>query len=145
MACPRRKVRKSAVGWQRNARNDSRESRTNKYSTLKIFVHDDTPTSPVLNEIAILKGLQNCPHEHGGSVIARLANDAFEVDGPTGRHHCIAQKPQGCSLWTLQHMFPDGRLPKEFVANAVRCMLGCINWLYLDCDLIHTGERGCSD
>ncbi|KAK0267986.1 hypothetical protein LTR35_015918 [Friedmanniomyces endolithicus] len=108
------------------------------YASVKVFVHDDTATSQVLNEIKILKQIAGCPREHSGSDIARLPNDVFQIDGPAGQHHCTASKPQGCDLFDLRLTFPDGRLPKVLVVAAVRCLMGCINWLALDCDLIHT-------
>lgn len=60
----------------------------------------------------MLKKLGESAQDHPGSTFARKADDVFEIDGSSGRHHFIAQKPQGCSLWTLQHMFPDAKLPK---------------------------------
>ncbi len=117
------------------------KSRTNTYTSIKVFVHDDTTTSQVLNEIKTLKHMAGCPREHSGSDIARLPNDVFQLDGPVGQHYCTASKPQGCNLWDLRLTFPNGRLPKVLVVAAVRCLVGCINWLALDCDLIHTGKR----
>jgi len=111
------------------------------YASVKVFVRDDTTTPQVLNEIQTLKHLAGCSLEHSGSGIARLADDIFQIDGPAGQHYCTASNPQGCNLWDLRLTFPDGRLPKVLVVAAVRCLVGCINWLALDCDLIHTGKR----
>ncbi|KAK0267606.1 hypothetical protein LTR91_014571 [Friedmanniomyces endolithicus] len=116
----------------------ARDERTNMYASVKVFVRDDTTTPQVLNEIQTLKHLAGCSLEHSGSGIARLADDIFQIDGPAGQHYCTASNPQGCNLWDLRLTFPDGRLPKVLVVAAVRCLVGCINWLALDCDLIHT-------
>lgn len=106
-----------------------------KYTSLKICVRDETAESPILNEIKALRHLSACPKEHPGSNYARLAEDVFQIDG----HYCIVSKPQGCSLWTMQSMFPDGKVSKEIVAHVVQRLLGCANWLFCDCDVIHTG------
>jgi len=115
--------------------------RNNEYVSVKVFVQDDSTASPVLNEIRILQHLKQCPRDHTGAMIARLPDDHFQLDGPTGQSHCIVSKPQGCSLGALQKMFPNGRLPIQLAPHPVRCLLACINWLVLDCDLIHTGQR----
>ncbi|KAF2212267.1 hypothetical protein CERZMDRAFT_112004 [Cercospora zeae-maydis SCOH1-5] len=116
----------------------ARDEKTNNYASIKVFVDDDSTNSPVSNEIKTVQHLASCSKDHSGSNIARLPYDMFKLDGPTGKHHCFVSSPQGCSLWTLRHMFPNGRLPQELVWAAVRCLLGCVNWLDLDCNLIHT-------
>lgn len=113
--------------------------RTATYTSIKVFVHETTDTSPALNEIKMLQYLKRCPRDHPGSTTARLPEDDFQLDGPTGRHHCIVSEPQSSSLWTIQHMFPDSKLPREFVMDAVHRLLACINWLHLDCSVIHSG------
>lgn len=35
-------------------------------------------------------------------------------------------------------MFPEGKVPVEFVKHVVQRLLGCVNWLFCDCDVIHT-------
>ncbi|KAF2768022.1 kinase-like protein [Teratosphaeria nubilosa] len=65
----------------------AREERTNKYASVKVFIQDNAAASPVLNEIKTLQNLKNCPREHSGSSIARLPDDLFQLDGPTGQHH----------------------------------------------------------
>lgn len=111
-----------------------------RLTSVKIFVQDDTDASPVTNEIRMLRYLKTCPQDHPGSTIARLPEDTFRIDGPTGGHHCVVSKPQSCSLWELRGMFPENKLPKELVMDAVHRLLGCINWLHLDCAVLHTGS-----
>lgn len=109
------------------------------YRSLKVCVRDENETSPIRNEIAMLKRLEQSAQDHPGSAFVRKADDIFEVDGFTGSHQCIVTKPQGCSLLTLQHLFPDGKLPKDFVRAFVHRIVGAINWLHVDCGVVHTG------
>lgn len=113
--------------------------RSEHYVTLKVCIQDGTSTSPIRNEIETLRHLAKSPREHPGSSYARFAKEIFEVEGPTGRHSCIVSTPQGCSLWALQSMFPEGKVPAEVVLYVVQRLLGCVNWLFCDCDIIHTG------
>lgn len=120
---------------------DKQKCSTNALATVKVFVQDDSVTSPVLNEINHVHALRSSPRNHAGASVARVPYDTFQVASSTGYHHCLASEPHGCSLWSLRRMFPDSRLPPEFVKVAVRYLLACINWLFLECDIIHTGER----
>lgn len=36
-------------------------------------------------------------------------------------------------------MFSDAKMPKEFVIDIIQRLIGCINWLYIDGNIIHTG------
>jgi hypothetical protein len=77
--------------------------------------------------------------DHPGLDFTRLARDVFEVDGPTGRHYCVATKPQGGSLRTLQETFPDAILPKLLVKSLIHRLLFSVNWLHATCGVVHTG------
>jgi serine/threonine-protein kinase SRPK3 len=70
--------------------------------------------------------------DHPGLGFTRLASDVFEIDGPSGRHYCIATKPQGNSLRTLQETFANAILPKLLVKSLmVFCELAARNlWRY---------------
>ena len=114
-------------------------SRSEHYVTLKIGIQDNSNTSPIRNEIETLQHLAKSPREHPGSNYARLAKDIFEIEGPRGKHSCVVSTPQGCSLWALQSMFPEGKVPAEVVSYVVQRLLGCVNWLFCDCDIVHTG------
>ncbi|KAK3058231.1 hypothetical protein LTR09_001309 [Extremus antarcticus] len=66
--------------------------------------------------------------DHPGLLFSCLADDIFEIDGLTGRHYCIAMKPQGVSARTLQDFFYDGKLPKLLVKSLIHRLLFAINW-----------------
>lgn len=90
----------------------------------------------------ILRQLGDVAHDnnHPGLNFTRLADDIFEIDGPTSSHCCIAMEPQGVSLRILQDVFPDGILPKLLVKNLVHRLLFAINFLHADCNVVHTGK-----
>ena len=93
-------------------------------------VNDETEASPVLNEVRMLKRRSTIAKErdHPGLLFSCLADDIFEIDGLTGRHYCIAMKPQGVSARTLQDFFYDGKLPKLLVKSLIHRLLFAINW-----------------
>lgn len=77
--------------------------------------------------------------DHPGLDFTRLACDIFEVDGPSGSHYCIAAKPQGSSLRTLQETFTNAALPKNLIKSLVHRLWFSVNWLHATCGVIHTG------
>ena len=89
----------------------------------------------------MLQRLGKCAQEadHPGLDFTRLADDVFEIDGPSGRHYCIAMKPQGSSLRTFQETFPNAMLPKLLVRSLIHRLLFAVNWLHSACGAIHTG------
>ena len=77
--------------------------------------------------------------DHPGLDFTRLASDIFELNGQFGRHYCIAAKPQGSSLRTLQKTFTDAILPKTLIKSLIHRLLFSINWLHATCGVVHSG------
>ena len=77
--------------------------------------------------------------DHPGLDFTRLASDVFEIDGPSGRHYCIAAKPQGTNLRTLQETLVNAILPKGLVKSLIHRLLFSVNWLHATCGVVHTG------
>lgn len=117
----------------------TRDRKTQDYSCVKVFVRDETQSSPVANELKILRHIGKCTNDLTDTSLVRLPNDGFKVDG----HSCLAMKPQACSLWYLQNVLPEGKVPRELIMNVVLRLVGCINWLQLECGVVHTGMFAC--
>ncbi|KAK4987165.1 hypothetical protein LTR66_007669 [Elasticomyces elasticus] len=119
---------------------DQLRCRSKQYTSLKVCVQDDAEASPVINEVRMLRRLGKFAQDadHPGLDFTRLASDIFEIDGQFGRHHCIATKPQGSSLRTLQETFTDAILPKILVKSLIHRLLFSINWLHATCGVVHT-------
>lgn len=77
--------------------------------------------------------------DHPGLDFTRLALDVFDIDGQSGRHYCIATKPQGSSLRALQETFANAIFPKMLVKSLVHRLWFSVNWLHATCGVIHTG------
>lgn len=114
--------------------------RNTRYTTIKICVHDETPDSPVNNEVQMLKYIDSCDRSGGGALYVRFPEEIFDVESEFGRHHCIAMQAQGCSLWKLQNLFPEAKMPVAVVMDAVQRILAGLTWLHATCDLVHSGR-----
>ena len=82
--------------------------------------------------------------DHPGLDFTRLALDIFEVEPEIetvdGRHYCVAFKPQGNSVRTLQETFSDAILPKLLVRSLIHRLFFAVNWLHAICGVAHTGQ-----
>ncbi|KGO74117.1 hypothetical protein PITC_021750 [Penicillium italicum] len=118
------------------------DKRVNEYVSMKVSVqtdHSHAGHSPVLNEINMLRRLEHFANEdHPGLDFTRLARDIFEIKSLSGVHYCIAYKPQGNSLRTLQEIFPDARIPKCLVKSLIHRLFFSVNWLHATCGVAHT-------
>ncbi|KAJ5405013.1 protein kinase [Penicillium sp. CMV-2018d] len=94
------------------------------------------PTRIVLISAPRLKQLAD--KDHPGLDFTRLARDIFETESPAGRHHCIAYKPQGNSVRTLQGAFPNAMIPKTLVKSLIHHLFISVNWLHATCGVAHT-------
>jgi hypothetical protein len=79
--------------------------------------------------------------DHFGVRFTRLARDVFEIEGPAGRHSCMVMEPQGNNVRALQDLLPSPMLPPVMVRSLVTGVLLALNWLHVDCNVIHTGTR----
>ncbi|CRL21622.1 Serine/threonine-protein kinase DCLK [Penicillium camemberti] len=118
------------------------DERANEYASLKVSVRIDSnnaEASPVLNEINMLQRLkQFADKDHPGLDFTRLARDIFETESLASRHHCIAYKPQGNSVRTLQEVFPNAMIPKTLVKSLIHRLFFSVNWLHATCGVAHT-------
>ncbi|KAK2757613.1 hypothetical protein FQN54_004582 [Arachnomyces sp. PD_36] len=121
------------------------DQRAKRYTSLKVCVSQDTESSPVLNEINMLRRLKGFAdteqRDLPGVGFTRLADDIFEIDTPSphGRHYCIASAPQGQSIRVLQEKFTNGILPKLLVKSIIHRLWFSVNWFHSTCGVIHTG------
>ncbi|MCJ1384252.1 hypothetical protein MMC17_007368 [Xylographa soralifera] len=120
----------------------AQDERSKQYTSLKVCIQDDTDTSPVINEVKMLQILGTLAQEadYPGLDFTRVALNIFEIDGPSDRHYCIATKPQGSSLRTLQGVFPNAILPKALVKSLTHRLCFSVNWLHATCGVVHTAE-----
>ncbi|KAK2787077.1 hypothetical protein FQN51_003454 [Onygenales sp. PD_10] len=115
------------------------DERAKQYTSLKVCVSQDTESSPIINEVNMLRRLKGFAdteqRDLPGVGFTRLADDIFEIDG---RHYCIASKPQGQSIRVLQETFPNGILPKLLVKSIIHRLWFSVNWFHSTCGVIHT-------
>ena len=114
-----------------------------RYVSIKVCIQD-TESSPIFNEISMLRHLRRCGDKRPdspGLLFTRLADDIFELDSPSGgRHYCIVSKPHASNVRSLQEHFPDAIVPKLLVRSLIHRVLFSVAFLHATCNVAHTGR-----
>lgn len=116
-------------------------SRTERFVCLKVCIQDDSSSSPILNEVKMLRHLgEHAKVDHPGLDFMRLAKDIFKIPGESGQHYCIVSKPQGGSLRQLQERVVDAKVPKILAKSFIHRLLFAVNFIHFRCWAVHTGK-----
>ncbi|GAM91389.1 hypothetical protein ANO11243_094390 [Dothideomycetidae sp. 11243] len=76
--------------------------------------------------------------ELAGYFFTRFADDVFLVQSAFGDHYCFASEAHAPSVRSLQGIFPDRKMPKSLVKSLIHRVLFALNFLHLDCNVVHT-------
>lgn len=77
---------------------------------------------------------------HRGHGILRTCLDGFEIEGPNGRHICLAYHPMREPFWIFQRRFISRKLPLPLAKAYVYVLLVGLDYLHSECNVVHTGE-----
>lgn len=106
------------------------------FVALKVFINSAKyhRELPIHNEINALRS------NHEGRKFVRKMYDSFEIDGPHGKHICLALQPLGMSLQELKEVTPDGLFGLDLLRETLRCILSGLQFLHKEVRVIHTGH-----
>ncbi|KFX99303.1 hypothetical protein V490_01849 [Pseudogymnoascus sp. VKM F-3557] len=115
-----------------------REAGSESFYTLKIGISH--PTGHPNREADIYTHLQRTlpSSEHEGRAYVRRLHEAFELDGPDGKHWCLVHPPLGVSMREWQETFPGQAFPVEILRGLVRSLLLALDCLHEEGGVIHT-------
>jgi serine/threonine protein kinase len=78
---------------------------------------------------------------HPGQDYVRNVLDSFEVEGPGGKHLCLAFEPLRQPLWMLgRQISPNGLVQPRIIKALMPSILKCLDFLHSECHVIHTGN-----
>lgn len=78
---------------------------------------------------------------HPGQEHVRKVLDSFEIEGPGGKHLCLAFEPLRQPLWFLGRQTSAGGLVQPRIIKALLPgILECLDFLHTECHVIHTGN-----
>ncbi|KAF7552431.1 hypothetical protein G7046_g7410 [Stylonectria norvegica] len=115
----------------------ARDLREHQYVALKIYVY----TSLFHREIPVYEhlGPKIRASSHVGSHKLRRLLDTFEVTGPDGKHMVLVLQPAQMSLRDFKTVFiKTGGFKEEFVRGAIIELLGALDFLHTEAEVLHT-------
>lgn len=91
-------------------------------------------------EIDIASRISSMWSTHQGEEYIRKALDSFEVNGPGGKHICIAFEPLRQPVWLFGRQLSTGVIPPIIIKALLPSILKGLDFLHSECHLIHTGD-----
>lgn len=88
----------------------------NEFKALKLYIN----RSKVHRELPIYEHINSLRSEHEGRNHVRKLIEAFEVQGPHGRHICLVHEPMGMSLNEVRAERPNGVLSAAAIRELFR-------------------------
>ncbi|KAJ5979105.1 hypothetical protein N7501_002447 [Penicillium viridicatum] len=110
-----------------------------RYVTLKIFIKSTSMGQQLDDELKIYKRIEGAPQKHLGRKYVRSLLDSFDISGPEDKHRCLVHP----LLWenVLDFLFrnPVQRLPIPILAVILHRLFLALDYLHIECKIIHTG------
>ncbi|OBT61692.1 CMGC/SRPK protein kinase [Pseudogymnoascus sp. 23342-1-I1] len=114
-----------------------RERGDDKFYTLKLTIsHHPHTTNREADIYTLIQSLP--PSPHAGRAHVRELREAFEIQGPEGRHWCLVHPVLGLSVQEWLEGFEGGRVPVGVMKGLVRCLLEALDFLHEEAGVIHT-------
>ena len=89
-------------------------------------------------ELRIYEHLAKIKSAHPGQSLIRELYDAFELDGPEGKHQCLVQQPMHMTVLEMMRLNPEPfNLP--LLKMTLRRILSALDFLHTEVNIIHTG------
>ncbi|KAJ6019805.1 protein kinase [Penicillium canescens] len=91
-------------------------------------------------ELEIEKHIAKSGSSHGGRALLRTHLEYFEVEGPRGKHLCLAYPPMREPLWRFQRRFEDSVIPFPLLKVYLLVLLKALDCLHTACGVVHSGK-----
>ncbi|KAM3460426.1 hypothetical protein NHJ6243_005921 [Beauveria neobassiana] len=114
----------------------ARDLRNGKYWVLKVYINTLQHNQELLVYNYLAKAPSNNPNQLGFAHV-RQSHEAFQIDGPAGKHDVLVMTPLVMSLKTFQNMQKERVFPRELIAGALEQVFLGMNILH-ESDVIHT-------
>lgn len=91
-------------------------------------------------ELEIEEHIAKSGSSHGGRALLRTNLEYFEVEGPLGKHLCLAYPPMRESLARFQRRFEGSAIPYPLLKVYLLALLEALDCLHTACGVVHSGE-----
>lgn len=110
------------------------------YVALKITNSSPATRAAARRELEVCKQFSSRRTTHPGRRYVREIINHFEIDGPGGKHLCLAFEPVRQPLWMLtQQLRREGLALSQSLKTLLPSILQCLDYLHSECHIIHTG------
>lgn len=109
-----------------------------KYVAVKVSTSLRRFSTATHRELRVYEHLARVESAHSGQSLVRELYDAFELDGPAGKHQCLVQQPMHMTVLELMRLNPKPfNLP--LLKITLRRVLSALDFLHTEAQVVHTG------
>ncbi|KAK8099812.1 hypothetical protein PG999_010186 [Apiospora kogelbergensis] len=121
----------------------ARDLNGRRHVALKLFVNSESMGKQLEHELSMYRRISTSAARHTGREAVRNLLDSFDVSGPDGSHRCLVHPPLWESTQTFLHRNPVRRLPSPVLAFILRRLFLALDFLHVECQMIHTAGVDC--
>jgi serine/threonine protein kinase len=92
-------------------------------------------------ELEIEEHIAKSGSSHGGHALLRTHLEYFEVEGPQGKHLCLAYPLMREPLSRFQRRFEDSVVPFPLLKVYLLVLLEALDCLHTACGVVHSGKQ----
>ncbi|CAM1502196.1 Fc.00g041800.m01.CDS01 [Cosmosporella sp. VM-42] len=114
-----------------------------RYFALKITNNTSAVQAAARREIKVSDHMFSIRTTHPGRDYVRSVLDSFEVEGPSGKHICLAFEPLRQPLWMMgKQNTHNARVQPRTIKAVLPSILKCLDFIHSECQVIHTDLKG---
>ncbi|KIO34399.1 hypothetical protein M407DRAFT_16924 [Tulasnella calospora MUT 4182] len=129
------------LGWGGNSTVWlARNTQSSQYAAIKVMTAHATSLQKagLLAEVAFLKCIESTNPKHRGYQHCSRFLETFFETGVEGQHLCFVMEPLGMDLAAYRRSFPGSKLPLLAVKRLTKQTLLALEYLHLECEIIHS-------
>lgn len=109
------------------------------YVTVKICTRDAEKSAQFNRELDFYEHVSSMESHHHGQAYVRGPYGEFELDGPTGKHLCLAHPPMHMTIQQLQYHNLAHKLDIPLLKCTLANVLKALSFLYDEAKIVHKG------
>lgn len=106
---------------------------------LKVCTRDEIGSLRNDRELKFYEHVTSLNSQHHRQKYIRGLLEAFEINGPAGKHLCLVQPPMHMTIRELQCQNPSKRLNKQILNWTLFNLLSALSFLHDEAKVVHTG------
>jgi hypothetical protein len=111
------------------------------FVAVKIYTRDAEKSTQLNRELEFYEHVSSMESQHRGQAYVRGLYGEFELDGPAGKHLCLAHPPMHMTIRQLQYQNSAHKLDIPLLKCTLANVLKALSFLHDEAKVVHTGTE----